>query len=197
MSVTRGVAALGLIILGLTLASGAQAKEAITRLQICGASHCTTITDPNVLGAVMTDIGDSSMAPPDRAPFYTMHPEKTRKWPSTWPHYVYVPSSDSVRVTTGYGDRYWDPLELDLAAPLLKKATRELKPNPTPEAWSAVGVAAFRVGGETNGVPPWSWFAGAGLALIAASVVARRARRSRRGARAEVPTGRPRWSRPF
>jgi hypothetical protein len=176
---SRGTLALGLIILGLVLPPLARAKEAITRLKICGASRCTTITDLRVLGAVMTDVGDSSMAPPDRAPFYAMRPEKTREWPSTWPHYVYVPSSDAVRVSTGYGDRYWDPLDLDLAAPMLKKATRDLKPNPIPEAWSAVEAAPSRAPGESNRAPPWSWFAGGGLALIAASLVAQHARRRR------------------
>jgi hypothetical protein len=88
----RKVLVLGLVMLGLTLVPSVQAKEEITRLQICGVSQCTRIADPAALGALLTDIGDGSSAPPPRAPFYTMRPEKTREWPATWPHYVYVPA---------------------------------------------------------------------------------------------------------
>jgi len=184
----RGAVALGLIMFGLTLAPGAQAKEAITRLQICGASHCATITGARTLEVLMTEIGDESITPPARAPFYTMRPAKTREWPSTWPHYVYVPSSNTVWVTMDNGERYWD--RLAFGDSLLRKATRDLKPNPAPKQWSAARVASMRLEGESNRGSPWRWFAGAGLALIVVSLVAQRARRLRRHQPAATAQGR-------
>jgi hypothetical protein len=174
----RVAVGLGLIVFGLTLAPGAQAKEAITGLQICGASQCATITDTRTLEVLMTEIGDESIAPPARAPFYTMRPAKSREWPSTWPHYVYVPSSNTVWVTMDNGERYWD--RLAFGDSLLRKATRDLKPNPAPKQWSAARVASMQVEGESNRGSPWRWFAAAGLALIIVSLVAQRARRLRR-----------------
>jgi hypothetical protein len=168
--------ALGLTMLGVALVPSAQAKEAITRLKVCGASQCRTIANLRTLEILMTEIGDESVAPPARGPFYTMRPEKTREWPSTWPHYVYVPSSNSVRVTMGNGDRYWD--RVGLSADLLRRVTRNLDPNRTPKAWSTTEVP-LRVSGEPHRVPRWTWFAGAGLAVIVVSLIAQRARQLR------------------
>jgi hypothetical protein len=182
----RRALALGLIAFGLTLVPSAQAKEAITRLRICGASQCTTIAGLTKLEILMTDIGDESVAPPHRAPFYTMRPEKTREWPATWPHYVYVPSSNAVQVTMGNGDRYWDSIAFELSAPLLREATRDLKPNPTPEAWSTAR-AAFQVEGKPDRISWWKWLAGGALAVIVVLLAVQRTRRLRHEPRAPAP----------
>lgn len=166
--------ALLLTMFGLPLVPSAQAKEAITRLKVCGASHCTTIADLTTLEILMTEIGDESVAPPARARFYSMRPEKTGEWRTTWPHYLYVPSSNAVRVTMGNGDRYWDRV-----GPLLKKVTRDLKPNPTPEAWSAADVAALPATGEAERVSLWTWFTAGGLVVIVVALIVHRARRWR------------------
>jgi hypothetical protein len=176
--VKRIALALGLTMFSLALVPSAQAKEAITRLKVCGASQCRTIADLRTLEILMMEIGDESVAPPARAPFYTMRPAKAREWPSTWPHYVYVPSSNTVWVTMDNGERYWD--RLAFGDSLLRKATRDLKPNPAPKQWSAARIASMRLEGESNGGSPFRWFAGAGLALIVVSFVAQRARRLRR-----------------
>jgi hypothetical protein len=170
----RRVLALALIMFGLTLVSSAQAKDAITRLRICGASRCTTIANVKVLEIVMTDIGDESATPAARVPFYTMRPEKTPEWPTTWPHYLYVPSSNAVWVMMGNGERYWDRLSFDLAAPLLGKAAQHLKANPAPQTWRAVATS-FRPEGADRSWP-WKWFATGALASIVLWLVARRAR---------------------
>jgi hypothetical protein len=139
-------------VFGPALAPSAQAKDVITRLEVCGTSQCRTIADLTTLEIFMTEIGDESVAAPARAPFYTMRPEKTRDWLSTWPRYVYVPSSSSVRVTMGNGDRYWD--RVGLSADLLERATRDLNPIglrrhgalPTFRSASAASPIAFRGG---------------------------------------------------
>ena len=190
----RKVLVLGLVILGLTFIPSVQAKEEITRLQICGASRCTTIADPAALGVLLTDIGDGSSAPSPRAPFYTMRPEKTREWPATWPHYVYVPASkmsqqhgilDAVRVTMGNAERYWD--YVTLSVPILQRATRDLKPNPTPNDWSAADVVQAPATGDPNRGSPWKWLLAGGLGVIVLSLIAQRARRLRH----ESPTAAP------
>jgi hypothetical protein len=190
----RKALAVTLVMLGLTLVPSVQAKEEITRLQICGASQCTTIADAAALRALLTDIGDGSSAPPPHAPFYAMRPEKTREWPATWPHYVYVPASkksrqpgilNAVRVTMGNGERYWD--YVTFSVPILQRATRDLKPNPTPNAWSAADVVRPPTTGEHN--RGWEWLLVGGLAVIIVSLIAQRARRLRHEPPVSAPGG--------
>jgi hypothetical protein len=190
----RKVLVFGLVVIGLMLVPSVQAKEEITRLQICGVSQCTTIADPAALGALLTDIGDGSAAAPPRAPFYTMRPEKTRQWPATWPHYVFVPASemsqhrgilDAVSVTDRNGERYWD--YVTFSVPILQRATEDLKPNPAPNDWSAAAVWPPTTGDPDSGGSPWKWLLAGGLGVIVLSLIAQRARRLRHESPAAAP----------
>jgi hypothetical protein len=190
----RKVLVLGLVVVALTLVPSVQAKQEITRLQICGVSRCTTIAGPAALRALLTDIGDGASAAPPRAPFYSMRPEKAREWPATWPHYVYVPASamsqqhgilNAVRVTDRNGEHYWD--EVTFSVPILQRATQDLKPNPTPNDWNAAASVWPPTTGDPNSGSPWKWLLAGGLGVIVVWLIAQRARRLRHESPAAAP----------
>lgn len=83
------------LFLGLATAT---AKDAITRLRLCGASGCVTVRDMTALQILMTYIVPSTPQPPTPARYFTFAPVPTRQWPISYPRYVYVPTAKLVRI---------------------------------------------------------------------------------------------------
>jgi hypothetical protein len=128
-----------LLLIGL---GSATAKEAITRLRLCGASDCVTVQDMTTLQILMTYIGASPAKPPSpaAAPYFTFAPRPTRQWPSSYPRYVYVPSAKLVRIHYPPSASRWS--SVGDAAPLLHRLTAGIRAYPPPSGWHAVTVTA-------------------------------------------------------
>src|SRR5439155_12850545 len=91
------VVALSLLALALVLALPARgsAKEGITRLRVCGSLSCRVLTSPRAISAFLSAITNAApgRAAPTPAAYFTLRPERTKEWPTTWPRYLYLPSA--------------------------------------------------------------------------------------------------------
>src|SRR5919197_3092503 len=89
-------------VLALVLALPARgpAKEGIARLRVCGSSACRVLASPREIGAFLSAITSASRPRPAPAPaaFFTLRPQRTKEWPTTWPRYVYLPAARMIRV---------------------------------------------------------------------------------------------------
>jgi hypothetical protein len=132
------IAALLTPVLFLTGLGAATAKDAITRLRLCGASGCVTVRDMTTLQILMTYIGSWAAEPPAAAPYLTFAPIPTRQWPSSYPRYVYVPSANVIRIHYPSSASRWSGI--GNAAPLLHQLTAGIRAYPTPSAWRVVTV---------------------------------------------------------
>jgi hypothetical protein len=124
----------------LTGLGAASAKEAITRLRLCGASDCVTVRDMTTLQILMTYIGASPGRRPSLAPYFTFAPIPTRQWPSSYPRYLYVPSVKVVRVQNPPTRPTWE--SVGGAAQLLQHLTAHMRPYTTPGGWDSVRITA-------------------------------------------------------
>jgi hypothetical protein len=79
---------------------GASAKGEITQLRVCGASACRIVTDETSVHAFMVAIINHARArnAPPKSPYYTIRPERTKEWQTSWPRYVYVPATRMIRL---------------------------------------------------------------------------------------------------
>jgi hypothetical protein len=127
-------------VLLLTGFGSATAKDAITRLRLCGASGCVTVRDITTLQILMTYIVPSRAQPPSLAPYYTFAPIPTRQWPSSYPRYLYVPSAQLVRIRYPPSPATWGTV--GDAAPLLQHLTAGIRAYATPSTWQSVAVSA-------------------------------------------------------
>jgi hypothetical protein len=134
------IAALLTPVLFLTGLGAATAKDAITRLRLCGVAGCVTVRDMTTLQILMTYIGSSTAKPPSPAPYFTFAAIPTRQWPSSYPRYVYVPSEKVVRIHYPPSPSRWSTV--GEAAPLLKQLTAHMRAYATPSAWHAIAVTA-------------------------------------------------------
>jgi hypothetical protein len=117
---------------------GASAKDAITRLRLCGASGCVTVRDMTTLQILMTYIGAATAQSPSPAPYFTFAPIPTRQWPTSYPRYVYVPRATLVRVRYPPSPATW--ATVGEAAPVLQQLTAGMRAYAAPSAWHAVAV---------------------------------------------------------
>jgi hypothetical protein len=122
----------------LTGLGAASAKDAITRLRLCGASGCVTVRDMTTLQILMTYIGAATAQPPSPAPYFTFAPIPTREWPSSYPRYVYMPTATLVRIRYPPSPAAW--ATVGEAAPVLQQLTAGMRAYATPSAWRAVAV---------------------------------------------------------
>ncbi len=134
------IAVLLVPVLSLTGLGPATAKDAITRLRLCGASTCITVLDMTTLQILMTYIVPSTARHPAPAPYFTFAPIPTRQWPSSYPRYVYVPSAKLVRIRYPPSRATWGTV--GDAAPMLQHLTAGMRAYVTPSAWQAVTVTA-------------------------------------------------------
>jgi hypothetical protein len=146
-------------VLLLTGFGSAIAKDAITRLRLCGASGCVTVRDMTTLQILMTYIIPATAQPPSLAPYYTFAPIPTRQWPSSYPRYLYVPSAQLVRIRYTPSPATWGIV--GDAAQLLHHLTAGIHPYPTPSTWRSVAVSP-RATSQT--LPPQSGLATASCA---------------------------------
>jgi hypothetical protein len=134
-------ALLFLILASLVVPLAAPAKDEIERLQVCGASGCRRISDPQQLRPLIAGLlGLEARPEPRPAPFFTLTPERTAGWRETWPRYVYVPEAQLVRQVNEGGDADWWPLTWTEGAHA--RATRGLTPFPKPVSWSKLHTPA-------------------------------------------------------
>lgn len=119
-------------------AAPAAAKDEITVLRVCGSSDCHEIRNGTELRVLMTELGGGTTTSPKPAPFYTVVPVVTDKWPTPWPRYVYVPTYSRVRVSMDHR-RLWTSLQ---RSSILYNVTRTLDPYSTPSDWRNVVVHA-------------------------------------------------------
>ena len=133
------VVALSLLALALVLALPARgsAKQGITRLRVCGSSSCRVLTSPRAISAFLSAITNAApgRAAPTPAAYFTLRPERTKEWPTTWPRYLYLPSARMVRVQI---DRAPEWRWLGRRDPLVRKLTRGLQPYPAPKRWQGL-----------------------------------------------------------
>jgi hypothetical protein len=120
-----------LAVLALLLPLGASAKGEITRVRVCGVSHCRIVSDRTAVHTFMLAIINAAQGreAPLRSPYFTLRPERTREWPTSWPRYVYVPATRMIRLQSDRRDTpewRW----LGRRDPALKRMTRGLKPFP-------------------------------------------------------------------
>lgn len=133
---------IGVLLAPMVLVTGfgaATAKDALTRLRLCGASRCVTVRDMTTLQILMTYIVPSTAQPPSPAPYYTFAPTPTRQWPSSYPRYVYVPAAQLVRIRYPPSPATWGTV--GEAAPLLQHLTAGRRPHATPSSWRSVAVS--------------------------------------------------------
>jgi hypothetical protein len=90
-----------------------------------------------------------------------------------------------VRVTMGNGERYWD--YVSFSVPILQRATRDLKPNPTPSDWRAADAVWPPATGDPNRGSPRKWLLAGGLGVIVLPLIAQCARRLRPDSPAAAP----------
>jgi hypothetical protein len=119
---------------GLALPASGPAKERITRLRVCGPSACRVLTSPRAISAFLSAITNAAPGRPAPAPaaYFTLRPERTQEWPTTWPRYLYLPAARMVRVQI---DRTPEWRWLGRRDPLVRKLTRGLAPYPAPKQW--------------------------------------------------------------
>lgn len=117
-----------LVLAALVLPLGASAKGEITRLSVCGASECRIVTDKTSVHTfflAVINAGQHRGAPP-RSPYFTLRPEQTKDWPTSWPRYVYVPATQMIRLRfrTNRPEWRW----LGRRDPALRRMIRGLRP---------------------------------------------------------------------
>jgi hypothetical protein len=116
----------------LALPARGPAKEGITRLRVCGASACTVVASPREISAFLSAITNASRPAPAPAAFFTLRPERTKEWPTTWPRFVYLPAARMIRVQIDSTPEWrW----LGRRDPLVRKLIRGLTPYPAPRRW--------------------------------------------------------------
>jgi hypothetical protein len=118
----------------------ATAKDAITRLRLCGASGCVTVRDVTTLQILMTYIVPSTAQPPAPAPYFTFAPVRTRQWPISYPRYVYVPTAKLARIRYPPSPAIWGTV--GEAAQVLEHLTTGMRPYTAPGAWRTVAVTS-------------------------------------------------------
>jgi hypothetical protein len=137
------------LLAGLAFPGEAYAKGEISRLAICGASSCRTVSEPVVVLPITTLHLDLERgAAPAPAAFYTVIPQESKTWSSTWPRFVYVPSADAVLIKR-YGEKgvWYSPT---WACWALRKATRGLEPRSKPARWGSPRVLVWKAEGKEN-----------------------------------------------
>jgi hypothetical protein len=182
------------LLAGLALPGQAYGKGEISRLAVCGASSCRMVTEPVVLLPITTLHLDLERgAAPAPAGFYTLIPQESETWSSTWPRFVYVPSADAV-LKKWYGEKggekgvWYSPTWSCWA---LRKATRGLEPRSKPASWNSPRVMVWKAERrETSSRFAFgrvlTLLAGiAGAALVTRSAFRRGLRVRRRGARSK------------
>jgi hypothetical protein len=89
-----------LVLIAFVLPLSASAKSEITQLRVCGASVCQIVTDKTAVHPFTLAIinGAQSRDAPPKSPHYTIRPEPTKQWQSSWPRYVYAPSIQMIRI---------------------------------------------------------------------------------------------------
>jgi hypothetical protein len=89
-----------LTVVVLILPLGASAKGEITQLRVCGASACRIVTDKTSVHAFMVAIINHARgrSAPPKSPYFTIRPERTKEWQTSWPRYVYVPAARMIRL---------------------------------------------------------------------------------------------------
>ena len=116
----------------LALPARAPAKEGITRLRVCGASACRVVASPREISAFLSAITSASRPAPAPAAFFTLRPERTKEWPTTWPRYVYLPAARMIRVQIdSTPEWHW----LGRRDARVRKLIRGLMPYPAPRRW--------------------------------------------------------------
>jgi hypothetical protein len=118
----------------------ATAKDAITRIRLCGASGCVTVRDMTTLQILMTYIVPSTAQPPAPAPYFTFAPVRTRQWPISYPRYVYVPTANLVRIRYPPSPASWG--NVGDAAQVLEHLTAGMRPYAARSAWHTVAVTS-------------------------------------------------------
>jgi hypothetical protein len=128
------------------LPTGAQAKGNLTRLPVCGASGCKTVTDATTIEGLLT-FGEYPHAAPPSASFYTLTPHWSDQWPPTWPRYVYVPAAEAVGMAWATGRVEWFRVELPQT---FHDVARGLEPFPAMRSWKRA-VTMTSPTSQTNG----------------------------------------------
>jgi hypothetical protein len=150
-----------LICLVLPLA-GAAAAEAKGRAQVCGASGCTTLTDPADAGNLRSTFEPTRAPKP--APFYVVR--FCSRWncrgPSEW-SYLYVPSATAMRADNfGSGPVRW--MQASVLSSLLTELTKDIDPYPASPTWTPVATTQARATVDSVSI---SWIA---VAVLAATI---------------------------
>ncbi len=118
-----------LVLVALVLPLGASAKGEITRLRVCGVSQCRIVTDKTSVHTFFLAVINAGQdrAAPARSPYFTLRPEQTKDWPTSWPRYVYVPATQMIRLQFDRRDTpewRW----LGRRDPALRRMIRGLRP---------------------------------------------------------------------
>lgn len=149
-------------LIALVLMAGAPAAQAKGTAQICGASGCTTVTDPGDVGNLRSTFGPTRA--PEPAPFYVVRfcSQADCRGLGDW-NYLYVPSAKAMRADNiGKGPVRW--MQASLLSSLLAELTRDLEPYPASPTWTPVTIDPTTVTGEDRF--PVGWIAVAGLAVL-------------------------------
>jgi hypothetical protein len=89
-----------LVLIAFVLPLSASAKGEITQLKVCGTSGCRIVTDTTAVHSFALAIinGAQSRDVPPKSAYYTVRPERTKQWQSSWPRYLYAPSIQMIRI---------------------------------------------------------------------------------------------------
>lgn len=162
-------------LIALVLLAGAPAAQAKGTAQICGASGCTTVTDPGDVGNLRSAFGPTRAPKP--APFYVVRfcSQADCRGPSDWT-YLYVPSAKAMRADNiGSGPVRW--MQASLLSSLLAELTRDLEPYPASATWTPATTNPTKTTGDNRF--PIGWIAVAVLAATIAFILWRLGSRRR------------------
>lgn len=150
-------------LIALVLLAGAPAAHAKGTAQICGATGCTTVTDPGDVGNLRSTFGPTRAPRP--APFYVVRfcSQADCGGPKDWT-YLYVPSAKAMRADgMGSGPVRW--MQASLLSSLLAELTKDLEPTPAPPSWTLATTNATETTGDSRF--PIGWIA---VAVLAATI---------------------------